>query len=46
MSIKGISKTLTAISDLSNQEQPQSKTTTPSFVPSNETNALEKRANQ
>ncbi len=43
MSIKGIFKSLTKVSDFGNQEQGQPKTATPTFVPATETNAAQKR---
>jgi hypothetical protein len=38
MSIKGIFKSLDTVSDYGNQEQTQSKTVAPTFVPTTETN--------
>ncbi len=46
MSIKGIFKSLDTVSDYGNQEQTQSKTATPTFVPTTETNHEQKRFEQ
>ncbi len=46
MSIKGIFKNLNQVSDFGNQEQTQPKTATPTFVPTTETDATQKRLDQ